>query len=148
MIGAHGVRLSVPGISSTDEPRIESHHQDTDMTHTISRELKMRALAVLTASITMAIISPKATADDMVVVPAARDLVWQMDSNGKIWLWNLHVFDSSFLPCCYKYYIDSTTPIGKTMWATVLAYIAQGDPRLVLHVSNKAQVSPITFVGN
>lgn len=108
----------------------------------------MRAIRHSLLAVTMLLASFVARSDDMVVVPAARDLVWQIDSNGKVWMWNLHVFDSSFLPCCYKYYIDSTTGTGKTMWATVLTYVAKGDSRLVLHVSNKTQTGPITFVGN
>jgi hypothetical protein len=89
-----------------------------------------------------------ARADDMVVIPSAADLSWQMDPNGKVWMWNLHAFDSTFLACCYKYYIDTTTASGRTMWATVLSYMMKGDSRLVMHVSNKTQVGPITFIGN
>lgn len=88
-----------------------------------------------------------AYADDAVTVSDMSKLQWQMDQSGKVWLWNLDHFDSSFLPCCYKYYIDTATQEGKTKWAAVLTHITTGAG-MVIWVTNKAQVSPVTVLMN
>jgi hypothetical protein len=74
-------------------------------------------------------------------------LKWQMDPSGKVWLRNLNEFNPSFLGCCYNYYIDTTTTVGKSAWSAVLTKIASSGA-LILGVAQKEQVGPVTYFGN
>ncbi len=107
----------------------------------------MKYSLILVLFLLLGLSAVEARADDPVTVNDMTQLSWQMDPSGKVWIWNLDSFDSSFLPCCYKYYIDTTTGVGKTQWSTVLAHTITGR-HLTFYVSNKAQSGPITFLMN
>jgi hypothetical protein len=87
------------------------------------------------------------SADDGVTVTDMSQLRWQADTVGRVWIRNLNQFDSTFLGCCYNYYIDTTTADGKIKWSAVLSYVATGAP-LYFYVANKTQPGPVTYVGN
>ena len=106
----------------------------------------MKIWSGITAAMVLSI-GPNAYADDSVTVNDMTQLSWQMDANGKVWLWNLNAFDPTILPCCYRYYIDVTTPVGKAQWAAVLSHTASGA-RMTFYVTNKAQTGPVTFLMN
>jgi len=99
------------------------------------------------AGVACLILSATASADDVVTVTDMTQLRWQADASGKIYIRNLNQFDSTFLGCCYNYYIDTTTPDGKIKWSAVLTYMQAGGS-LYFYVANKSQPSPVTFVGN
>jgi hypothetical protein len=62
-----------------------------------------------------------ALADDGVTVADVTQLKWQSDPTGRIYIRNLNQWDSTFLGCCYNYYIDTTTADGKLKWSAILA---------------------------
>ena len=101
----------------------------------------------LIACLTLLAWSPPTYADDAVIVPDPALLKWQLASDGKVYLRNLNEFDPTFLGCCYNFSIDLATTVGKNLWAALLTQIAMGKP-LYLFVSNKAQPSPVTILGN
>ncbi len=74
-------------------------------------------------------------------------LSWQMAPDGKVWLRNLDQFNGSFLGCCYNYWIDTTSPTGKAMWAAILLKIGTGQS-LYLGLANPAQSGQIEYIGN
>jgi len=106
-----------------------------------------KKLALPIAAMYLLLTGAPVQADDAVTVPDSSLISWQMDASGKVWLRNLDQFNSTFLGCCYNYYIDLTTVDGKAKWATMLTYIASGKP-LIFFVINKSQVSQITLVMN
>jgi hypothetical protein len=53
-------------------------------------------------------------------------LQYQMASDGVVWLRNLNAFNSSVTGCCYAFYLDTTSPYGKSAWALVLMKMATG----------------------
>ncbi len=59
-----------------------------------------------------------------VEVDDASKLLWQMTASGTVYFRNLNEFDSSQTGCCYAYYLNTTTPGGKSVWSTILAKIA------------------------
>ncbi|MFL6600228.1 MAG: hypothetical protein ACJ8R9_02775 [Steroidobacteraceae bacterium] len=93
------------------------------------------------------LVTATALADDGVTVTDMTQLRWQSDTTGKIYIRNLNQFDSSFLGCCYNYYIDTTTTDGKAKWTAVLTYVLAGGS-LYFYVANKAQPGPVSYVGN
>lgn len=74
-------------------------------------------------------------------------LSWQMTIDGKVFLRNLNQFEGSFLGCCYSYWVDTSTPAGKSMWNAMLVKIATAKP-LYLGLSNPAQGGVIEHIGN
>src|SRR5438045_266905 len=50
-------------------------------------------------------------------------LSWQLGTDGKVYLRNLSQFDANFLGCCYSYWVDTTTPVGKAIWSAMLLKI-------------------------
>lgn len=60
---------------------------------------------------------------------------------------NLSQFDSSFLGCCYNFYIDTSTAAGRAMWSAVLVNTAS-EKRLTFYVSSKTTPGIVTFLGN
>lgn len=88
-----------------------------------------------------------ASAVDFVNVPDASLLKWQLVPGGVAVLRNLNEFDSSFLPCCYNYYFDTTTPAGKAMWAMLMLKHAMAKP-ISIGVDSKLVPSAITYIGN
>jgi hypothetical protein len=59
-------------------------------------------------------------------VTDASQLAYQT-GGGNVYLRNVNTFDSNALPCCYSYWIDTTTPEGKNIFALLLTAIAQGQ---------------------
>lgn len=72
-----------------------------------------------------ALIGPAHAGNIYVNVSDASQLSFQLDSTGRVYLRNINSFDSSALPCCYNYWIDTTTQEGKNTYALILSYSAQ-----------------------
>jgi hypothetical protein len=62
-----------------------------------------------------------------VAVPDASQLTYQTSIEGKIYLRNLNSFDPQALGCCYNYFIDTTMPEGKNIFAILLSAIARAS---------------------
>jgi hypothetical protein len=84
-------------------------------------------------------------ADDGVRIPDASQLSFAIDPSGKVWLRNLNQFDSTFLGCCYNFYIDTTTQYGMVMWGWVQVATATATP-VTLYVSSKTTAGNVTIV--
>jgi len=87
----------------------------------------------------------QAHADDAVRIPDASQLSWTIDATGKVWLRNLNQFDSTFLGCCYNFYLDTTTQYGMVMWSWVQVAAVTANP-LTLYVSSKSTAGNVTLV--
>jgi hypothetical protein len=72
-------------------------------------------------------VSRPASAEVFVSVPDASLVKYQLQSSG-VALRNLNDFNASALACCYNYVIDTTTQVGKDIFAAFLAAAAQGKP--------------------
>ena len=59
-------------------------------------------------------------------IPDASQLSFLLSGDGRIYLRNINAFDSSALPCCFSYWIDTTTQEGKNTYALILSYSAMG----------------------
>lgn len=97
------------------------------------------------AAALLSLASAHASAVDFAYLPDASKLTWQMQG-GTVFLRNLNQFNGSFLPCCYNFYIDTTTPTGKAQWATLLTKITAGQP-IYIGVENPAQAGAVAYLG-
>lgn len=99
------------------------------------------------AAAVSAFVCLSANSVDFINVPDASQLKWQLIPGGAVYLRNLNEIDGSFLPCCYNYGFDTTTPAGKSMWAMLMLKHAMAKP-ISIGVDNKLVPSTITYVGN
>lgn len=92
------------------------------------------------------LVSSSVFAEDWITVNDMSLLKWQMAPDGKVYFRNLNDFRPQALPCCYNYYVDTTTPAGKSVWSVILTKMASSQP-LILGVPNLTQPGPITYLG-
>jgi hypothetical protein len=90
----------------------------------IRRMIGRHILSAIIASAAM--IGPATAANIYVNVSDASQLSFQLTSDGRVYLRNINYFDSNALPCCYNYWIDTTTQEGKNTYALILSYSAMG----------------------
>jgi len=79
----------------------------------------------------------QASAQIWVEVDDSSKLLWQMNSAGIVYFRNLNEFDAAQAACCYAYYLDTTTPGGKSIWSIILAKMA-AKKRITLGFPNVA----------
>ena len=101
-------------------------------------------MKILAAAL-LSLASAHASAVEFAYLPDASKLTWQMQG-GTVFLRNLNQFNGNFLPCCYNFSIDTTTPTGKVQWATLLAKITAGQP-IYIGVDDPAQISAVAYLG-
>ena len=85
-------------------------------------------------------------AEDWITVNDMSQIKWQIVPNGKVYFRNLNEFNSRALACCYNYYIDTTTPAGKSLWSVILTKMATSK-KLILGTPNLSTAGPITYAG-
>ena len=69
--------------------------------------------------------------------------------NGTVYFRNLNEFDLNKGGCCYSYKLDTTTPVDKSLWSTILAKMA-GKKRITLgfhNVGSSTNVQTLSAVG-
>ncbi len=88
-----------------------------------------------------------AVAEDYVTISHMDQLEWQILPNGAVYFRNLNVFNPAFIGCCYSYWIDTTTPGGKALWAVMLMKMATSE-RLTLSINSAAAGGALNMVGN
>lgn len=66
------------------------------------------------------VFSTTAHADTWVTVSDMSALQWQMAPNGVVYFRNMNSFNATVEPCCYSYWLDTTTAAGKSTWAVFL----------------------------
>lgn len=76
-----------------------------------------RILSVVLLTLFMA---HTASAQQYVSIPDASTLLTETGPDGKFWFRNLTTFNSALLPGNYVYYLDTTTPGGKSQFAWIL----------------------------
>jgi len=102
---------------------------------------------ILTGLISLSLMQ-SASATEWINVSNVGDLHWQLYANdSKVWLRNLHQFDTQALGCCYNYHIDLSTETGRAIWAVFLMKYASKQP-LILGVAQKSQLGHISALGN
>lgn len=106
-------------------------------------KLKTRARAYLSA-FSLFVLSNSAFALDHVTINDASTLKWQLYQS-KVWFRNLDIHDSTFLGCCYNYWIDLTTDEGKAMWSAVLSAMHAADS-IVVGVQSKTSSNQVVSV--
>jgi len=93
---------------------------------TLCKKMSKKAIAILAVSACMfstaALSAPRAYVDVNMAT-----LTWQLSADGKVWFRNLNTFSSAFQAGNYNYYLDTTTPVGKSFWAMMLLKIASGQ---------------------
>ena len=67
--------------------------------------------------------------------------------NGMVYLRNLSTYDSTWLPCCYNYWIDLSTPNGQAQFAAFLAHKLSGK-KLSLWKSDPTTAGALDMVGD
>lgn len=106
-----------------------------------------RVYIVFLAIFSCALFSKPALANDFVHISNASQLKWQITDSNKVYLRNLNDFDSTFLACCYNYWIDLATEAGKAYWVTLQIKIAAGV-EVDLGVADKTVSGPLNSVGD
>jgi hypothetical protein len=61
----------------------------------------------------------------------------------QIYLRNLNTFDSTVLGCCFNYWVDISTDLGKAIWATLLAKIQAQQP-IWIYITSQTAAGPVT----
>lgn len=87
-----------------------------------------------------------ANATDWITVNDMSLIKWQITPGGMVYFRNLNEFNSQALPCCYNYYIDTTTPGGKSLWSVVLTKMTTSE-KLILGTPKINTAGPITYAG-
>ena len=90
---------------------------------------------------------PRAVASHWFRVPDASQLRWLLDSSEHVYLRNLNSFDSTVLGCCYNYYLDLTTNLGRQQWASLQVRMANGSS-VWISVNSQTQSGAIDFVAD
>lgn len=85
-------------------------------------------------------------AEEFVTINDMSQVDWQMTPEGKVYFRNFNEFNSQALPCCYNYYIDTTTATGKSVWSVVLTKMATSS-KLILGVPTLSQPGAVTYLG-
>jgi hypothetical protein len=104
---------------------------------------RKRALAAFSA---IGLLSGPALANDTLTVPDASQIKWGLTGN-RAYLRNLNDFDSSWIGCCYNYWIDLSTEGGRGMFSAFLTARASRSP-IMLNVPSKTTGSVLDMLGN
>ncbi|MES1190000.1 MAG: hypothetical protein ABUS47_02850 [Steroidobacter sp.] len=70
-----------------------------------------------------------------IYVPDMSQLQYQMTADGRVYFRNLNAYNNTVTGCCYAFYLDTTTPYGKSAWSLMMMKMATGAG-LHLYVSN------------
>ena len=96
----------------------------------------------------MSILTVQVFAADNLKIDDFSKIKWQLRaSDGKLFLRNLDDFDNSFLGCCDKFYIDTTTEPGKALWSAFLSKYTSKQGGYI-SVANKKAEGHIVNIGN
>jgi hypothetical protein len=112
----------------------------------LKRFMKTVVLSGL-ASLAMASGSAQASTY-FVLISDMSQVQWQIDATGTVWFRNLNHFDSSVLGCCYNYSLDTTTSVGKSMWAAMLAKVQAAQPLWIGLSNGNSSPGTVIYAGN
>lgn len=107
----------------------------------------MKVLVAASGLFLLAALAKPASATDWISITDASQIKYQYQpSSNRVYLRNLHTFDSSFLACCYNYWIDTSTDSGKTMFTIFLSKTAASQS-IDIGVVSKTTASAVNYVG-
>ena len=87
-----------------------------------------------------------ANGEDWITVNDMSQVKWQITPAGRVYFRNLNEFNNQALPCCYNYYLDTTTPGGKSLWSVILTKMATSK-KLILGTPKISTAGAITYAG-
>lgn len=111
----------------------------------MNRIIRVAKAAILSAACLLAWTST-AHAGDGLVVPDASVLQYGVQ-DGRAYIRNLNQVDSTWLPCCYNYWIDLSTDNGRAQFSAFLSAKVSRQ-RIVFYVGSKATATVIAIVGD
>ena len=89
--------------------------------------MKFRKLAILSLSWALAQFSLSNiahAAGGYVYISDVSTLQYQMGADGIVYLRNLNQYNGAVTGCCYAFYLDTTSPYGKSAWALIMMKMA------------------------
>ncbi len=86
------------------------------------------------------------SASDFMLVSDMSKLHYQI-SGTRVFFRNLHTFDNTWQGCCYSYYLDISTDLGKVTWSTMLAKIAMKESYYIGVADKTQSQSEVLFTG-
>ena len=107
--------------------------------------MEIRLLAL--TSMLLLLSSERVHATDLLQIGDASQIKWQLNSQGHVYLRNLDSFDNTYLGCCYNYWIDTSTDVGKVFFSTLLVQAAARRP-IWIGVPDKSLASAINYTGD
>jgi len=94
------------------------------------------------------------------IIDDMSQVKYETDPSGYIYLRNISELAAApdkkypptaeFGPCCYSYYVDTSTQHGRLLWTTILTAIVSGK-KLVLHTepgATRENPLPVVRIGN
>jgi hypothetical protein len=108
----------------------------------------MKALRFVAAisAIAALLVSAPAGASSGIIINDASTIQYAVQ-DGKVYLRNLNIYESDWLPCCYNYWIDLSTDTGKAMFSALLAHKLSGK-RLTIYKVDPTAAGPIDILGD
>ena len=98
-------------------------------------------------SLCLLAIGSNAVAADVLVVPDASVLKYIVNNDGKVYLRNLDAVDPTWAGCCYNFWMDITTDVGRAQFSAFLT-AKTSHQRLVFYVGSKAGPTAFAHVGD
>jgi hypothetical protein len=104
--------------------------------------MMINAAKAAALSLCVLAMSSAAHAADALVVPDASVLKYVVNNDGKVYLRNLNEVDPTWAGCCYNFWMDITTDVGRAQFSAFLT-ARTSRARLVFFVASKA--GPVAF---
>jgi hypothetical protein len=105
----------------------------------------MRGLLAV-AGLSSSLVAWPAQAAQGIVISNPTAIAYGVQGN-MVYLRNLNSYDSTWLPCCYNYWIDVSTPGGQAMFSALLAHKLSGKS-LTIWKTDPTTAGPIDILGD
>ena len=117
------------------------------MCHYTDRLLRAGIMRLAMAFVVLCSVQGAARSFELVTINDASQLKYHMGPTGaRVYLRNLNDFNSSVLGCCFNYWIDTSTDLGKAMWSTLLSKILTSG-YINIGVDSATQQGHLYYVG-
>lgn len=98
------------------------------------------------AIFSLGFVSQPVTAGSGIVISDPTGIQYAVQ-DGKVYLRNLNSYDSTWLPCCYNYWIDLSTDNGKAQFSALLAHKLSGK-KLSIWKTDPTTAGALDIVGD
>jgi len=106
-------------------------------------------IRILSAVLFTLVMAQAAFADaEYVSIPDASTLLTEIGPDGKLWFRNLTTYNSALIPGNYIYYLDTTTPAGRSQHAFILFRMGTHQPMDITIFPLANGPMPINSVAN